>query len=275
MTIDIAKLESLDVLGTLKQQYIDQATAPLDGMWLCGFVPLAAHFGFYVNEQLVGYCCVDEQGHLLQFYLSPIHQHQSAALFEAMLRQQHSAMGKISGAFVSTAEPQFLSLCLDHFPTFKVNALMYQRDNLSENSNRQSSEETLPLTPITSEQLSEAIQFAHTAIGAPESWLASYYGNLIARQELLGLWRAGQLIATGEIRGYDQYQTSYADLGVIVAEPERGQGLATQILKQLATQTEAQGLKPICSTEATNIAAQKAIAHAGFFAGNRIIQFEC
>ncbi|MGY8767047.1 MAG: GNAT family N-acetyltransferase [Pirellulales bacterium] len=269
MTIQITKLESLEPLSTLKQQYIDQATAPLDGMWLCGFVPQAAHFGFYEEEQLIGYCCVNEQAHLLQFCLSPSQQHQSSSLFESILQQPHAAIGKISGAFVSTAEPSFLSLCFDNFPTFKVNSLMYQQENQVE-----AAEDSLPLTLLTSEQLGEAIQFANIAIGAPESWLSSYYGNLIARQELQGVWQAGQLIATGEIRKYDQYQTGYADLGIIVAESERGKGLATQALKQLAAQTTAQGLKPICSTEKTNLAAQKAITKAGFFASNRIIQFE-
>jgi hypothetical protein len=33
-------------------------------------------------------------------------------------------------------------------------------------------------------------------------------------------------------------------------------------------------LKPIFSAESTNIGAQKAISRAGFFAGNRIVQFD-
>jgi hypothetical protein len=42
-----------------------------------------------------------------------------------------------------------------------------------------------------------------------------------------------RLLATGEIRGYDVFQTDYVDIGVIVTESERGKGLATQVLRQL------------------------------------------
>ena len=100
-----------------------------------------------------------------------------------------------------------------------------------------------------------------------------YYGNLIDRRELYGVWENERLIATGESRGDVEYQTEYSDVGVIVAKSERGRGLATQILKQLVAMNQANGLKSICSTEKTNIAAQKAISRAGFVSSNRIIQF--
>ena len=270
--IQIKKVESIEQLSELKQQYIDQATAPLDGMWLCGFVPLASHFGFYDNEQLVGFCCINDEGYLLQFHLCPDNQDQASLLFDSVLTQKNSPIEKINGAFANTAEPQYLSLCLDSFPIFKVHTLMYQLDKNSKTVQAQAP--ILQLTVVTSEQLSELVDFAKTSTGAPAQWLTGYYTNLINRQELFGFWQNGRLSAAGESRGYDKYQTDYADLGVIVDASMRGQGLGTKVLKQLITITEAKGLKPICSTEKTNLGAQKAISRAGFFAGNRIVQFD-
>jgi predicted acetyltransferase len=123
-------------------------------------------------------------------------------------------------------------------------------------------------------QLSQAIEFAVASIEAPREWLNGYYTNLINRHELFGGWENGRLVATGESRRFDDYQTEYADLGVIVAESERGKGTATQVLRQLVEMNEADGLKPICSTEKTNVAAQKAITRAGFLSINRIIRFD-
>lgn len=128
--------------------------------------------------------------------------------------------------------------------------------------------------PVDLAQLPQAIDFAVASIGAPEEWLQGYFSNLIQRQELFALWKNGRMIATGESRGYDEYQTEYADVGMVVAKSERGRGLATQILNQLVALNEAKGLKSICSTEKTNIAAQKAITRAGFFANHRIVQFQ-
>jgi len=268
--IQIRKLDSIEPLGELKQLYIEQTTAPLDGMWLCGFVPMATHYGFYDEAELVGFCCVNEEGYLLQFFLTQQYQNESAQLFESIVRSDSSPIPKINGAFVSTAEPH-LSLCLDNFPAFEVNTLMYQQEK---GSGRQGQENSLDLITIKSDQLSEAVEFANVTLGAPKEWLTGYYSNLINRQELFGLWEDERLIATGESRGYDEYQTEYADLGVVVAESQRGKGLATQILKQLASINDSKGLKSICSTEKTNAGAQKAITRAGFYASNRIIQFQ-
>ena len=71
------KVESTKQLSELKARYMDQTTAPLDGMWLCGFVPVSTHFGFYDDDKLVGFCCLNEEGYLLQFLLCPEYQAQS------------------------------------------------------------------------------------------------------------------------------------------------------------------------------------------------------
>jgi ribosomal protein S18 acetylase RimI-like enzyme len=269
--IQVKKIEVIDQLSTLKQQYLKQTTAPLDGMWLCGFIPMATHFGFYDNEQLVGYCCINNEGYLLQFYLCPEKQAQASLLFGSLFVQNSSTTGEINGAYVSSAEPQYLSLCLDTFSKFKVNSLMYQ---LSNNSKPEQEKETgLQMEIVKSDQLAEAVEFAKNAIGAPEEWLTGYFTNLINRQELFAYWENGQLLATGECRDFVEYQTDYTDLGLIVDTSTRGQGLGTKVIKYLITIAEAKGLKPICSTEKTNIGAQKAISRAGFYTGNRIIQF--
>jgi predicted acetyltransferase len=263
------KMESTDRLAKLKKQYMKHTTAPLDGMWLCGFVPMASHFGFCEDNELVGFFCVNDEGYLLQFFMNQKYHSQSSQLFESILHRDDSPTGKIKGAFVSTAEPDYLSLCLDRFSQFEVNALMYQRDGVSK---EEPQENALTLTTVESSQLPEAVDFAVASIGASAEWLNGYFTNLINRRELFGVWENGRLVATGESRGYDEYQTGYADLGVIITESERGRGMATQVLRQLIAMNEAKGLKSICSTEKTNIAAQKAIGRAGFFARNRILQ---
>ncbi len=268
--IQVKKMGSTDPLIHLKKQYMLQTTAPLDGMWLCGFVPMASHFSFYDDNELVGFFCVNDEGYLLQFFVNQNYQNQSSQLFESILHGDDSPCDKIKGAFVSTAEPYLLSLCLDWFSKFEVNALMYQRD---EAFREQPQENALTMTPVDFAQLPEAVDFAVAGIGAPAEWLSGYFANLINRQELFGVWENDQLIATGESRGYDEYQTEYADVGMIVAESARGKGIATQVLRQLVAMNEANRLKSICSTEKTNVAAQKAISRAGFFASNRIIQF--
>lgn len=267
--IEIIHIQNLELLNDLKQQFVRQATAPLDGMWLFGFVPMARHYGFYLSDQLVGYCCVDDEGYLLQFHIPEPHSGQAREVLSRMLIASEP-MGRIAGAFVSTAEPRYLSLCADSFNEVKVNALMYELGSIG--GPRRSHSSNL-LVESTLGQLNAAVELAHESLGAPTSWLENYFSRLVERRELYGLWNEGQLLATGECRSRDSHQTQSTDVGVIVAKSKQGQGLGTDVLRQLVQRNEENGQRSICSTERENMAAQKAIESAGFVAFNRILQF--
>ncbi len=271
--IVIKKIKPSIQIDDLKQQYLQETTAALDGMWLRGFLAQANFFGFYEGEKLVGYCCINDDGYLLQLYLCKEYKHLAESLFEELLAHDYPLLPMINGAFVSTAEPWYLSLCLDLLPRFKVHSLMYQFDrSLSQN---EINTVDLELTVFCRHQLSEVVDFAGLNVGAPKGWLIGYYSKLIHRGELLGLWRNGRLVAAGESRSDDKVQPGYGDIGLIVDTELRGQGVGTQIMIELVRITQARGLQPICSTEKENIGAQKAITRAGFCAGHRIIQFDC
>ncbi|WP_282167626.1 GNAT family N-acetyltransferase [Shewanella japonica] len=265
--IDIKPIDKLESISQLKAQYFALSSAPLDGMWHFGFVPMASHFGFYEQDNLVGFCCINDENYLLQFYLAPEAETDAKALFRFIAQQQSQVIKQVKGAYVSTAEPHYLSLCLDNSTQFAVNALMYQQ-LVPVNNNVT----TLTLALAKPEQLQQFVEFAATNIGAPEQWVSGYYGNLISRKELFGYWQNGELLATGECRLFDEYQTEYADLGMIVAQSHRGKGLATQVLSSLINLANDRGLTPICSTETGNIGAQKAIERAGLMPQNRIVQ---
>lgn len=266
--LEIKKVDKIESLAALKAQYFAQTVAPLDGMWHFGFVPETQHFGFYEKGTLIGFCCINDDGYLLQYYLSPKAETSSSELFTLIAQQNSSAIGVITGAFVSTADSIFLSLCLDSAASVSVNSLLYC--GYENEEVRQSPSITLSLA--TEDQLNIFVDFAIKAIGAPREWLASYFGHLISRHELFGYWQEDQLCASGECRKFDDYQTEYADLGMIVSPDFRGQGIATEVLRALIVQAITHGLTPMCSTEKSNIAAQRAISKAGLSTKHRIVQ---
>lgn len=268
--LEIILIENLEEISALRQAYFAQSTAPLDGMWHFGFAPMSAHFGFYELGALVGYCCVNGEGYLLEFFLSDDANTDAKDLFKLIAEQNSSVIGAVNGAFVSTAEPLYLSLSLDNSTALTVNALMYKQ----EETYNQCCESEIELKLAEPEQLEQFVDFAATAIGAPEQWLSGYFGNLICRKELFGYWDEGELVATGECRLFDEYQTEYADLGMIVAHSQRGKGIATQVLRWLVHSVNQRGLTPICSTESGNVGAQKAIIRAGLSSSNRIVQID-
>ncbi|WP_135454127.1 GNAT family N-acetyltransferase [Vibrio echinoideorum] len=272
--LGIKKISALSDLNELKTAYFTESTAPLDGMWHFGFVPMSDHYGFYENNSLVGYCAVNGEGYLLQFFLAPTANHSIEDLFALIVENNSSVISEMKGAFVSTAEPQYLSLCVDNTESFKVNAMMYRQNFLANSDCDSGRIEEIEMSLATEEQLDQLVEFSSTTIGAPKEWLTGYYSNLIARQELWGYWENNNVLATGECRKFDEHQTQFADLGMIVSQAERGKGLATRVIHFLKQHANSQGLEAMCSTESSNIGAQKAITRAGLSSKHRILQFD-
>lgn len=263
--LKIVKIDDYADLSEFKRAYFEQATAALDGMWHFGFVSMASHFGFYHHNQLVGFCCVDQQGMVLQFYLAPNLKLQANALFKLLFNNMNQSFEKPRGAVVSTAEPKYLGHCLDHLNFSNVIATTYIIT--------QPQPTNIQMDLAKTDQLATFVDFATANTELPANWITDYYSNLIVRQELWGYWQGSRLFAVGECRKFDNYQQQYAELGVIVNLFERGKGLATKVLCFLVNQANYSDLVAICSTESDNIAAQKAILNAGFSENNKILQF--
>lgn len=251
-------------LAPLKKAYLKNLSSPKDGMWQT-FTTMADHHAIKTEGEVIGYFAINPEQTLLEFFLHDGHDQQK--IFNNILTEM-----KVSGAVTSTAEPAFQSLCLDHQKKITASAMMF---HVNENSNIQKSEfaDSMTFRLATTAQLETAVDFAHVTIGADRNWLSGYYTDRIKRGELYGLWQDGKLIAAGECRLSDT-QKPYADVGMIVSQDHRGRGLATNILRALLIKCQKEKLKAICSTEIENIAAQKAIIHAGFTSHNRIIMVE-
>lgn len=263
MTLDFHKSTYQEV-SALREVYLLSTSAALDGMWENAFLPMANHWKIADTKDVIGFCSVNAEGKMLAF-------HVDNEAFNRSIFAQCIEHLNLSGAFASTAEPKYLSLCADHQSSMSVNALMYGES---------CDEATKPIVPlgmnfrmIESDDLKTAVSFGVDAIQADQDWLLGYFGERIQKQELFGLWRETELIATGECR-ISPNQAGIADVGMIVGSAHRKNGLATAMLKHLRLIGHQKGLKLICSTESSNIGAQKAIERAGFVSQHRILSFE-
>lgn len=254
----IVKTTNEDV-SELRVDYLNSLVGPIDGMWAT-FVAMADQYVIISGEEKVGYCSINEEQKILQFFAK--HDHDS--IYASVLKELD-----VKGAVVATSEFQHLSLAMDHQVSVSVNAFQYQCDDDVELKNANFPEGMI-FRQVTIDELQTAVDFAVVAIGAPVGWLQGYYGERIKLKELIGLWSGGELIATGECRPSAE-QRPYADLGMVVSPEYRRKGLATAILREMLHDCRERGLKPICSTESENIGARKAITNAGFTSKLRIL----
>lgn len=249
-------------LSDLRSHYLRQLSAPLDGMWET-FAEMGSHYAISEAGDDIGYCIINDENVLLQFFVKPGHDAES--IFHQVFEEL-----SIRGAVVTTSQNRYLSLCMDHQTSVEVNAITYNFDDDAEVQEVRFPAET-EFRLIVESDLEVAVDFGAATLGADRGWLSRYYGEKVSGEELFGLWRGDILIAIGECRP-SPTQTPYADVGMIVSTSQRGEGIATNILRQLTLLCRQRGLRPICSTEAGNVAARKSIKRAGFRSQHRILE---
>lgn len=263
MNLDFNKRTYQEVSGRRKA-YLATTTVPLDGMWENAFLPMADHWEVSAGNQSIGVCSINADGKMLGFDVRP------SVLQRPAFVESINRLG-VTGAFASTAEPAYLALCADHQTSMSVNALMYGEN--TEKLNTPKMPIGMGMRVAEPGDLETAVSFGVAAIQADKDWLEGYFDERIQKNELFGLWQGPELIATGECR-ISPNQKKIADVGMIVGAAHRKKGLATLMLQFLRTIGAQDELKLICSTESTNIAAQKAIERAGFVSEHRILSFE-
>ena len=258
------KFELADVEKTsnMRKQYHSELIAPRDGMWE-SFVDMGDHYLITSADRNIGYLVLNTERFLQQFYVE--NKKCESEVFKAALKQL-----EIVGAFPTTIEAGFISLCHDHQKSVSVNDIMYHCPSSAEVGEVEFS---VTMTWRLLEQLDHdiAIEFAHEAIGADKGWLKGYYADRISKKELFGLWQENTLIATGE-RRFSPYFDGVADLGMVVANEFRGKGLGSKVLSKLILACREVNINPICSTSLDNLPAQKSIMNSGFMAYHRILK---
>lgn len=256
------KTPALD-LDELKRAYRQSLPAPLDGMWE-HFTGAADHFAIKSGTQILGYCAVDAEHKLLQFSID-------AAVDARPVFSEMVANLAVVGAVLASFEAHALALCADRQKNTSVNAYLY---HLPPGMQLEAASFTLGDTfkPVVGDDMVAATAFAVATLGMNADWLKGYFGDLVQKGQLYALWRGGNIIATGECR-LSQSQKPFADVGMVVGQECRGQGVATNILRALSRICEDKGLKAICSTECGNVPAQRAIARAGFICHHRMLEF--
>jgi GNAT superfamily N-acetyltransferase len=245
----------------LLRAYMRSLVAPLDDMWAT-FAEMADPFVLLLDGEPAGLFSVDDEGQLHRFYVQPALLHRAHELLRHVLSTR-----PIRAALPSTVDPAFTSLSLGLSEGVEVKALMFHRVV-----------GTQPVGPPLKKMrrakradLDASVVFEHAATGAPLAFLRSYLEARIASKELLLHEVNGAIVGIGELRP-DRATGGYAHLGVIVGESARGQGLGGVIMNYLVRESGRQALRPVCSTEPTNLAARRVIERAGFRARHRVLR---
>lgn len=239
-------------LEPLKAAWRETLTAPQDGMWET-ITDASKHLEIRLDNQLIGYACIDGDNRLLQFFVQSEQLQEGPHILAQLIEQK-----QIKSALVGTNSPVFQSLAMNLQKSISIDTYLYS-DLIESEAVHPSGQ----LALAWEADLDRLIAFYHEAIGAPTVWLNDYLLNLISRGELFYLIDGTEILGTCEVRLSDS-DHRFADIGMVVGQNHRKKGLGTYLLDKAKELSYDSDRTPICSCEAGNIGSLKAIHKNGF-----------
>ncbi|MCD2260753.1 GNAT family N-acetyltransferase [Psychroserpens luteolus] len=256
--MNFIKTDDATLITPLRQELYNTFTTALDSMWESLYIASSTAYLIKNNNEIIGYCCIDNDDSLTQIYLSKPHlglmQNAIKLLIDTHL---------ITSAKLSSIEPVSFNTCILYSISMENNTFCFQYD-----SDQKKLKAPVELILATNEDIDTIKSFYKAQVGFEDTF--GYTKNLVQRNELYILKDQTNFIGTGECRLSDS-QPKFADVGVAVHTNFRGKGYATQILNTLAQIALSKNRRPICSTTIDNIASKKAIEKAGFHYAHSII----
>lgn len=257
LTMKFIKTDCAETINKLRKELYKNLNAPIDAMWEMLYIGSAQHYLIEKNNETMGYCCITEEGCLLQIFLIETFKSKMDKIIAELI-----STGVIKSAKLSSNEPIAFNSCLYHSKSINTNTFCFEHTNKPINIKYD-----LNIELVSPKDIPEVKAFLKEQLGMDDTF--GYTENLVSRKEIFMLKENNTIVATSECRISDS-QSEIADLGIIVNRNYQGKGIATQIMQMQVNRVLELGRKPICSTTLDNIASRKAIEKSGFYCSNII-----
>ncbi|MQP23799.1 GNAT family N-acetyltransferase [Flavobacterium sp. LMO8] len=251
------KSDITETIDSLRFKLYQKLKSPIDAMWEILYIGSSQHYLIENDNNILGYCCINEEASLTQIFLEENHCSKMDNVIEQLIKLE-----LIKSASLSSNEPIGFNACLFHSTSTKANTFCFEHLNTAIEVNSE-----LHIELVSTEDVPDIKAFLKEQVGMDDTF--GYTENLVSRKEIFMVKESGTLIATSECRMSDS-QTDIADLGIIVNKDYQGKGIATQVMQMQVNRILKRGRKPICSTTLENIASRKAIEKSGFYCSNII-----
>lgn len=215
-----------------------------------------------LNDIDVGYVCIDSGKTLWEFYLVKSAWIYSQEIFRFLIAQNY-----ITAAECKTYDYLLMSLCMDTHKSAEGSAYLF----------RDYTEADLPALPysnITYRLASGDDYNVLSALNKIADGVDFFYDLMkeIEQKEVLVFYSGNQLLGAGTCKMiWDHF--NYRDIGMVVAEGFRKQGIGTYILLKLKEYCLSNNQIPVAGCWYYHISSKKTLEKAGFLSKHRVIRF--
>jgi len=215
-----------------------------------------------IDSVETGYVILNNEGVLIEFYVSPKYISQSNKIFKQVISEL-----SITDIYCKSFDSLLLNNCLLNLYSYSLVGLLY-RDYVAPLV------ATAPKVTYKKSHLSSAEFLASQDDSIMELFdtkeQVAYY---IQNHDVFEFYKDEVFFGCGMvIRTHPDW--NFCDLGVWVAPPQRGKSLGAQIILNLREFALKNGLKPSCGCAIDNIASQKTIEKSGYISRYSVINFQ-
>lgn len=257
--IKLEKIENKEKVNSLRDNYFKSLNEPVDGFWETVMIGNSDCYYIFYDNKNIGHLSINNEKMLLQFEIFDNFTTYSNEVIKYLIENSI-----INGAFVSTKENNYLSLCLDFLKDLSIESYLFEDIERKEIDLKGFKDLVFRYANVND------IDIIIEKCGLPYK---GYYDELIKNGQLFVLYIKNSFLGLGEFRIH-KIHSKYADIGMIVAEEYRKKGVGTYILYKLKEHCYKNNVIPIASCDYKNIASKKTLIKAGFNNNNRIIKVE-
>ena len=260
--IELIAVNSLDEIQDQRNMYLNelpyvQGLNTEENVWMCQYYKIK------INSACVGYICVDSEKTLWEFYLVEAAQIYAQEVFKFLIE-----MNYMIAAESKSYDNLLMSLCFDYHKSAACNAYLFRDDSDIKDSSDKFEHINMRLaTKDDIKTLAEINRFAENV---------DFFFNLeeeIQKQEIYIFHANGELYGAGTCKRINQGM-NYYDIGMIVPEKHRRNGLGTYIIIKLKEYCYQNNKIPVCECYYYNNPSKKTLERAGFISKHRMIRFE-
>jgi len=260
MELELRKIDSDERAAAARAAYSESLEEPIDGFWQNVVIANADFMELVVDGEAAGHLSLTRKGCLVQFHVTAERRVEVEAIFGRVLDG-----GLVKDAVASTKDPAFLSLCLDRHKDLEIDCYLFKK--------------AMKDRPAAAGPRAPGFRLAGSADIADirqrcEPAFDGYYEELVSMDGLFTANDERGLLGIGELRVLPSHGRRFADIGVQVAEGFRGEGIGTDIVRDLAEACAQRGLEPLCCCNASNAASKRIIEKAGFAAAHRLVKMD-
>lgn len=260
--ITLAQVKTLHDIRELRELYGSELVYVQDlnaeeNVWKCSY------YQIYMDSVLIGYCCIDKEKTLWEFYLLKSDRVHAQEVFKLLIDQELMA-----AAECKSYDHLLMSLCLDYHKKSACSAYLFREVTKVQDP-------VIPYKDITfrmAEEEDYAVLAEHDRIAEGVNFFHDLKED-IDHNEVFIFYAGQEFIGSGTVKkiwsGF-----VHRDIGMLVPEQHRYKGIGTYIIIKLIEYCRNNKLIPVCGCWYFNYASKKTLERAGFLAEHRMIRFE-